>query len=1042
MTFGLVTNLHRSVQLLLNPSIQHKALEEGLGYISDLVCRLTVIERIYMQQKVSRPDSSCPEDIKRLRQGFEVRVTTLYSEILEYQVRVVCHPDHKLVKLGRDIIAADGWVELLVEIKKSELSCGDFTQVLDKEILDHAFKVQNRHMEELLQAQDKRFNKVAEAIVTALKVRSEEHRTNEEIDCHRVFRTSDYEAQKNRNPRRVNGTCNWFLQHPIYKQWRDQEKDSLLWVSADPGCGKSVLSRSLIDNEFRDMDSYTVCYFFFKDDNENQKNAKNALCSILHQLFEEKPHLLKHSVPAFRQNGNKLPELFDRLWSIFTSIATDPEAGNIICVLDALDECKASDRADLVDKLNQLYQHTTENGPEKSALKFLVTSRPYETIENIFDPSTIRLAGEEESDAIRQEIDLVIKDKVPTIALKLRVKDQPWFEPFLEQKLTSMPHRTYLWLHLIVEAIILRQDHLSAGVTKKNLEAVVNSIPGTVDDAYTTILEKSPNKLLAKKLLHIVVAAKRPLTLGEMNIAMNVGDEIRSYYDLGLESEDRFRITIRNLCGLFVSVIDSKIFLLHQTAKEFLITKSNAAASHTDVQPHLGFWKHSLEPGKSNSVLAEACISYLLFSVFEEAPLILYEKDKKYERIMRYCEEHKFLHYSSLYWATHFREAVCIDEALPNMALDICGTGTKRLQTWITVTMVSRYWSNYFGITNLMITSHFGLVLLVQLLLDNGANLSDRDEKGKTALHWAARQGHESVTRLLLDREANVSATNKQGWTALLSAACRGHESVTRLLLNKGANLSDTDEQGRTALHWAAIQGHESTTRLLLDRKADVSATDEQGSTALHFAVSRGHEPMTRLLLDRGANVSDTDKQGKTALHWAADIGHEPVTRLLLDREANVSATDKWGMTALHLAALQGHEPVTRLLLDREANVSATDKWGMTALHLAASQGREPVTRLLLDREADVSDTDEQGRTALHFAAKEGREPVTRLLLNKGAKPSATTTSEKTALDLARMRKSGRLGRSDYDAVIQLLEPITKPTTTTTEFSRSSVARS
>jgi len=876
MTFGLVTYLHRSVQLLLNPSIQHKALEEGLGYISDLVCRLTVIDRIYMQQKVSRPDSSCPEDIKRLRQSFEVRVTTLYSEILEYQVRVVCHPDHKLVKLGRGIIAADGWVKLLVEIKKLEVSCGGFTQVLDKEILDHAFKVQNRVMEELLQAQDKRFNKVAEAIVTASKARSEEHRTDEEIDCHRVFRTSDYEAQKNRNPKRVNNTCNWFLQHPIYKQWRDQEKDSLLWVSADPGCGKSVLSRSLIDNEFCDMDSYTVCYFFFKEDNENQKYAKNALCSILHQFFGGKSHLLKHSVPAFHQNGNTLPELFDRLWSIFTSIATDPEAGNIICVLDALDECKASDRADLVDKLNQLYQHTTENGPGKSALKFLVTSRPYETIENNFDPSTIRLAGEEESDAIRQEIDLVIKAKVPTIALKLRVKDQPWFEPFLEQKLTSMPHRTYLWLHLIVEAIILRQDHLSAGVTKKNLEAVVNSIPGTVDDAYTTILEKSPNKLLAKKLLHIVIAAKRPLTLGEMNIAMNVGNEIRSYDGLGLEPEDRFKITIRNLCGLFVSVIDSKIYLLHQTAKEFLITKSNAAASHTDVQPQLGFWKHSLEPGKSNSVLAEACISYLLFSVFEEAPLIIYKYTEHY-KLMRYCEEHKFLDYSSLYWATHFREAVCIDEALPIMALNICGTGTKRLQTWLTVSMISPYRSSYFGMTNLMITSHFGLVLLVQLLL------------------------------------------------------------------NKGANLSDTDEQGRTALHWAALQGH------------------------------------------------------------------EPVTQLLLDREANVSATNKRGMTALHCAAREGHEPVTRLLLNKGAKPSATMKQGWTALHLAASRGYEPVTRLLLD---------------------------------KGAKPSATTTSGETALDIARERKFELPGRSDYDAVIQLLEPITKPTTTTTEFSRSSVARS
>ena len=561
----------------------------------------------------------------------------------------------------------------------------------------------------------------------------------------------------------------------------------------------------------------------------------------------------------------------------------------------------------------------------------------------------IRLAGEEESDAIRQEIDLVIKDKVPTIALKLRVKDQPWFEPFLEQKLTSMPHRTYLWLHLIVEAIILRQDHLSAGVTKKNLEAVVNSIPGTVDDAYTTILEKSPNKLLAKKLLHIVVAAKRPLTLGEMNIAMNVGDESRSYYDLGLESEDRFKITIRNLCGLFVSVIESKIYLLHQTAKEFLITKSNAATSHTDVQPQLGFWKHSLEPGKSNSILAEACISYLLFSVFEEAPLIVYkeneeDENEEDERVMRYCEEHKFLRYSSLYWVTHFREAVCIDdEALPNMALDICGTGTKRLQTWLMVFQGSQYSSGYFRMTDLTVTSRFGLVLLVQLLLDKGADLSNTAEQGWTALHWAAQEGHEPVTRLLLDREADVSATDEQGWTAL---------------------------------HWAADRGHKPVTRLLLDRGANVSATNKHGWTALHFAASRDREPVTRLLLDRGANVSATNEHGWTALHWAVDRGHKPVTRLLLDRGANVSATN------------------------------------------------------------------EHGWTALHFAAMGGRKSLTRLLLNKGAKPSATTISGETALNTARKRKFEWDNRSDYDAVIQLLEPITKPTATTADFSCSLIASS
>ncbi len=856
---------------------------------------------MYIQQNVPRPDLSCPEDIKRLRQKLEVRITTLYSQILEYQARVICHPDHKLVKLGRDMIAADDWIELLVEIKKSETSCGDITQVLGNEILNHTFEMQNRYIKELLQAQDKRFNKVAETIATASKARSEERQTDEEIKCHIVFRTSEYEAQKNRNPNRVDGTCKWFLQHSIYKNWRDEDKDSLLWVSADPGCGKSVLSRSLIENEFHDMDSYTVCYFFFKDDNENQKSAKNALCSILHQLFDRSPHLLKHSLPEFRKNGDKLPELFDRLWSIFTSVVADPAAGNIICVLDALDECKASARDSLVDKLNQLYQHTTENSLKRSALKILVTSRPYEIIESSFDPSTIRLAGEEESESIRREIDLVIKDKVPTVASKLRVKNQAWFQPYLEQKLISIPHRTYLWLHLILEVIILRQDHLRAGVTKKNLEAVIDSIPETVEDAYTAILEKSPDRTLAKKLLHIVVAAKRPLTLAEMNIAMKVGDEIRSYDDLGLEPEDSFKITIRNLCGLFVSVIDSKIYLMHQTAKEFLITKSNAAGSSTDVQPQSGFWKHSLEPGKSDFVLAKSCISYLLFSVFEEDSLILYkntekkdEKDEKeewdewddeneddegdgwYEEYKNneetarlYCEKHKFQHYSSLHWTTHFRGAVGFDGALPNKALDICSTRTKRLQTWLPVLQVAEYPHKFSEVTDLTVASYFGLVLLVQLLLNKGADLSIADENGFTALHWAVMQGHKSMTQLLLDRGADVSVADAKGQTALHMAVLHDNENAVRLLLDRGADLSVADAKGQTALHMTAFHDNENAVRLLLDRGADLSVTDENGNTALHWAAFRGNEILIRLLLNEGADPSATSSNGETALDEA-----------------------------------------------------------------------------------------------------------------------------------------------------------------------------
>jgi hypothetical protein len=54
----------------------------------------------------------------------------------------------------------------------------------------------------------------------------------------------------------------WLLDHPHLQEWRRREPGPLP-VSADPGCGKSVLAKYLIDHVL--PESSTVCYFFFKD---------------------------------------------------------------------------------------------------------------------------------------------------------------------------------------------------------------------------------------------------------------------------------------------------------------------------------------------------------------------------------------------------------------------------------------------------------------------------------------------------------------------------------------------------------------------------------------------------------------------------------------------------------------------------------------------------------------------------------------------------------------------------------------------------------
>ena len=93
-------------------------------------------------------------------------------------------------------------------------------------------------------------------------------------------------------------------------------------------------------------------------------------------------------------------------------------------------------------------------------------------------------------------------------------------------------------------------------------------------------------------------------------MALNIEEGQKSREEVDLDPEDSFRAHVRNLCGLFMSIINSKIYLIHQTTKEFLVSEGATFQAPSYVDSCLGVWKHSLEPSESNLVLSKICISH------------------------------------------------------------------------------------------------------------------------------------------------------------------------------------------------------------------------------------------------------------------------------------------------------------------------------------------------------------------------------------------------------------------------------------------------
>ena len=132
-------------------------------------------------------------------------------------------------------------------------------------------------------------------------------------------------------------------------------------------------------------------------------------------------------------------------------------------------------------------------------------------------------------------------------------------------------------------------------------------------------------------------------------------------------------------------------------------------------------------------------------------------------------------------------------------------------KTWSGHTEYSQEFLNHT--TALHVAAYFGLKVIVQLLLQQGANFNAADSYGRTPLSYATEEGHEAVVTLLL--EELETKDDEDGRTPLSYAAVGGHEAVVTLLLEKGAELDAKDNDGRTPLSHAAQNGHESIVKLL-----------------------------------------------------------------------------------------------------------------------------------------------------------------------------------------------------------------------------------
>lgn len=227
--------------------------------------------------------------------------------------------------------------------------------------------------------------------------------------------------------------------------------------------------------------------------------------------------------------------------------------------------------------------------------------------------------------------------------------------------------------------------------------------------------------------------------------------------------------------------------------------------------------------------------------------------------------------------------------------------------------------------------SEWGHDGIIAALVDAGAEIDDKSlevaisndhngvvsiflKKGirihqKPVLFWTDFQKPLTMMQLLLDNGADIDLQDAEGKTVLMVALIKDKFDIFSFLLEHGANPNIPNNKGITVLHFAAYNEKEKFAKKVLEHGADINAKLPNGSTALMLACEKGDVFIVHLLLQRNADTEAQTATWGTAIMIAIRFEHIDIIKLLLSH--GVSNLDG----ALSLAYASNNQEIIRLIV-------------------------------------------------------------------------------------------------------------------------------
>ncbi|KAK3934988.1 ankyrin repeat-containing domain protein [Diplogelasinospora grovesii] len=439
----------------------------------------------------------------------------------------------------------------------------------------------------------------------------------------------------------------------------------------------------------------------------------------------------------------------------------------------------------------------------------------------------------------------------------------------------------FLWLKM-------QEGSLDSWMSKKALTEVINETPAGLEHLYDRNWDdilRFPHlkRSRAIDLLRWAAFALRPLTVYEMTEALLINDECD---DLPVNEipniidEDFVGSGIIGLCGSLLKVRSNSsepdighrtVHLAHFSVRQYFVSKMSAPGSFRDYAA--GSWHQHVVACEPIDAETVDLMNALFDSSNPNGDAWRTWFDQNDAELNTAEGENAVRTASPLYYASLLGLVGIVRHLL---------RGPKHI-------VMEKASSGRTALGAAYIKGHMAIV---DMLLQAGASIAERDNVGRTALYLAAWNGRYSLLKLLLERGADLTIPNNYRWTPLNSASDSGHVEVVKLLLEQGADVTVASTEGWTPLNSASHSGHVEVVKLLLEKGADVTVITKGGWTPLNLASHSGHVEVVKLLLEKGADVTVANKNGWTPLNSASNSRHVEVVKLLL--RGGEASSSRW----------------------------------------------------------------------------------------------------------------------------------------------------